>query len=760
MKKFQNISVSNLISHMVVAAVGTLGIAGVLQSVADYYVGLGFVIVWAVLFSVFYAFVLAYNGQFRLPVRIAGIIVPVIYAVLNIPKIISGFMCLADYFCYRADLGTLFGGMHESNSWEAASAYIKCIFVLIIMISAFLTALVEFRFTGMFTALLVIMPLLGFVIGWGFVPDLMTIIFCVLFVFDTMALGKPSENKRSTCPMLVISVVVALLVVFIIPKCNYTRSPFLDDARAMISDIVYEKLGIDLDGDRNEEESEEEQINAAVGIGNGRVGQVDKLYYDDKQVGTLTTRADNGISYIKIFTGRQFEQNNWTKWGDTRESQGVYSTAVYDLVLNLTRRNTYEFEENEKEIVKKFIVYEQSFRDKNGISYDSGLKYRMSGGDLLSYVSMGELMKKYRGSPTINSYEIYAGQQYMDVSSADRAVVEQVFGKRQPDTMEQKVAYVNEVVKYLKTNYKYTMRPGKVPEGRNVLEYFLTDTKKGYCTYFATSATLIFRCAGIPARYCAGYAVDTTYEGNSGERGYAGDTYLTSPVYDNSAHAWVEIFINGYGWVVIDPTPGYGDEEESEVPTANNPSDEALTGEDESERDSQNSSSGENEVTTQDSFTQSDNSQSAFSIGEFGIFSRISVKMIVIFVIIIVVMTVIVSCVIRIISRIRLLRNDIADESKIPQLYEYLEKLLAKLGYRRDADCDYELYIQSVIAIDSELAGMGLERAVNIILKVRFGNTKCVDKADITGIINTIRQVRAYALSKAKGPGKLIVCLI
>ena len=77
---------------MVVAAVGTLGIAGVLQSVADYYVGLGFVRVWAVLFSVFYAFVLAYNGQFRLPVMIAGIIVPVIYAVLNIPKIISGFM--------------------------------------------------------------------------------------------------------------------------------------------------------------------------------------------------------------------------------------------------------------------------------------------------------------------------------------------------------------------------------------------------------------------------------------------------------------------------------------------------------------------------------------------------------------------------------------------------------------------------------------------------------------------------------------------
>lgn len=49
---------------------------------------------------------------------------------------------------------------------------------------------------------------------------------------------------------------------------------------------------------------------------------------------------------------------------------------------------------------------------------------------------------------------------------------------------------------------------------------------------------------------------------------------------------------------------------------------------------------------------------------------------------------------------------------------------------------------------------------MQIILAVRFGNAKCVDKADITGIINTIRQVRSYALKKARGLKKLIVCLI
>ena len=73
---------------------------------------------------------------------------------------------------------------------------------------------------------------------------------------------------------------------------------------------------------------------------------------------------------------------------------------------------------------------------------------------------------------------------------------------------------------------------------------------------------------------------------------------------------------------------------------------------------------------------------------------------------------------------------------------------------------DYEEYILEITAQDANLKNIGLEKAVQTILAVRFGNVKCVDKADITGIINTIRQVRSYALKKARGLKKLVVCLI
>ena len=94
------------------------------------------------------------------------------------------------------------------------------------------------------------------------------------------------------------------------------------------------------------------------------------------------------------------------------------------------------------------------------------------------------------------------------------------------------------------------------------------------------------------------------------------------------------------------------------------------------------------------------------------------------------------------------------------KMYSYLEKLLACLGYTREPELDYEEYILEITAQDANLKNMGLEKAVQTLHADRFGNVKCVDKADITGIINTIRQVRSYALKKARGLKKLVVCLI
>lgn len=97
---------------------------------------------------------------------------------------------------------------------------------------------------------------------------------------------------------------------------------------------------------------------------------------------------------------------------------------------------------------------------------------------------------------------------------------------------------------YLEENYTYTMEVGQY-EG-DVTDYFLFQSKQGYCTYFATAMTVLCRLEGIPARYVEGIS----YSKN------APDGELLN-VSGSKAHAWCEVLLPGYGFVTIDATPGF-----------------------------------------------------------------------------------------------------------------------------------------------------------------------------------------------------------
>lgn len=74
---------------------------------------------------------------------------------------------------------------------------------------------------------------------------------------------------------------------------------------------------------------------------------------------------------------------------------------------------------------------------------------------------------------------------------------------------------------------------------------FLFEKKKGYCQYFASAAAVLLRLEGVPTRYVSGFHVT--------ENNRVGNHYL---VREMDAHAWVESYIPGKGWVQVDPTPG------------------------------------------------------------------------------------------------------------------------------------------------------------------------------------------------------------
>jgi len=110
--------------------------------------------------------------------------------------------------------------------------------------------------------------------------------------------------------------------------------------------------------------------------------------------------------------------------------------------------------------------------------------------------------------------------------------------QRYPDD----VALVSAVLEWLNEEaFYYSLQAP--PLGRDFADEFLFDLRTGYCEYYASAFAVLMRAAGIPARVVVGY---------QGGHWQAGGDYLL--VRQSDAHAWNEVWIEGTGWVRVDPT--------------------------------------------------------------------------------------------------------------------------------------------------------------------------------------------------------------
>ena len=99
------------------------------------------------------------------------------------------------------------------------------------------------------------------------------------------------------------------------------------------------------------------------------------------------------------------------------------------------------------------------------------------------------------------------------------------------------------VESYLSTKYTYSLTP-PATDYFSPYAAFLFKTKAGYCQHFAGAMAVLLRFNGIPARVAVGFTTGKKIDDG---------TYV---VTRNDAHAWVEAYFPGVGWVPFDPTPG------------------------------------------------------------------------------------------------------------------------------------------------------------------------------------------------------------
>ncbi len=98
----------------------------------------------------------------------------------------------------------------------------------------------------------------------------------------------------------------------------------------------------------------------------------------------------------------------------------------------------------------------------------------------------------------------------------------------------------------LRTSFPVDYKVEDTPPGRDTIEYFLFESKRGYFDYHASAMVVMMRSLDIPARLAVGYVVD--------EKDYDSETN-SYVVKDKNTYAWPEVYFPGYGWVMFNPTP-------------------------------------------------------------------------------------------------------------------------------------------------------------------------------------------------------------
>ena len=125
-----------------------------------------------------------------------------------------------------------------------------------------------------------------------------------------------------------------------------------------------------------------------------------------------------------------------------------------------------------------------------------------------------------------------------DIRPELQEIVSQIDGADASDTK----AAARAIAKYLSNSKTYSLDTPRTPEGEDFALWFLRESDTGYCVHFATAAALLLRAADIPSRYVTGYQLKA-------------DAGQWTDVSEDDAHAWVEYYIDGMGWQIMDATP-------------------------------------------------------------------------------------------------------------------------------------------------------------------------------------------------------------
>lgn len=420
-------------------------------------------------------------------------------------------------------------------------------------------------------------------------PSVLVMAYGIAYIFVLIVVGSAVKIKTGNGFVVQLTAIITGIAIMLsgvgislmVPEGSHATNNVISVLRDKFGNIIGNVAG-NFEGGGN----------APGMMSGGLLGHMDELNFSNEPVLRVTLPAIDDNVYIKGFVGQNYDSKSWSE-------ARVQARGVFDEMFraNHTQHGLVaEYLDNKKksgDISAGFLGYMKIEKIAGIHMYkysplypvvtpeiadegDAGLK-DLEFGTWVQYYSVpyseffaseADISGVMGSSHTLSygeMYENYVYQYYMDVNTPVKEQLKKQWGSYDIKTGEDRYELALAIKEYLDENYEYSLSPGKTPDDKDFVEYFLNESKEGYCTYFATAAVMMFRSAGVPARYVEGYMFSTadgeTAKGNKdikffGTTGTVNDRYVTVEVLDSDAHAWVEYYVDGIGWIDFEVTGG------------------------------------------------------------------------------------------------------------------------------------------------------------------------------------------------------------
>lgn len=429
--------------------------------------------------------------------------------------------------------------------------------------------------------------LLGFYFGIN--PPPLALALAGAYMISLPARLKGNTLTHPEIPAFLAALLMGLVLSFVIPESRYEQPALFSKLQEEIVSFVDPYDPIFHAG------------NAYTGMmkgsaGRQKLGNVKGIRYSGRIIADIEAADQPHRLYLRSWTGGDYGSNQWKDLPDSRYErvahlfeknqgewydQGAWLMEVIarSPALSQSLSNYMKDDESVEGLKKDFNVdavyektpffllpydtsfgaplfaYDRSPMSREGKAYSTYL-WKLPAGALLSMMeeenSSDPYFRTYLGAE--KEYRRFVYDHYLDIPDAVKEGLAALGPISPARSLSEKRQRVEDIRRFLAENYSYTRSPGKTPAGKDFITYFLTESKKGYCTSFASAAVMLLRASGIPARYAAGLTVgaDEIKDAPLSE----GGLHRLS-INDHHAHAWAEVYVDGLGWRPVEMTPGY-----------------------------------------------------------------------------------------------------------------------------------------------------------------------------------------------------------